>query len=94
VLIVEDDRNMASVIAAYLKREGFATVIAATGDKGLDLARRIRLALVILDVMLPTLDGFEICQELRKSSDEPIVMLSVRSDEIDGVLGFTLAADD
>jgi DNA-binding response OmpR family regulator len=94
VLIIEDDRNIASLVAAYLEREGFETAVSATGDQGLEEARRGRPDLVILDVMLPNLDGFEICRELRKSSDVPIVILSARGDEIDRILGFSLAADD
>jgi DNA-binding response OmpR family regulator len=94
VLIVEDDRNIATLVATYLKKEGFDTVVAAAGDTGLALARSVHPALVILDVMLPKLDGFAICRELRKSSDVPILMLTARSEEIDRVLGFSLAADD
>jgi DNA-binding response OmpR family regulator len=94
VLIVEDDRNIAALVSTYLEQAGFDTAVACDGERGLELARSMEPALVVLDVMLPNLDGFSVCRELRKSSDVPILMLSARSDEVDRVLGFSLFADD
>lgn len=94
VLIVEDDRNIAALISTYLEQAGFDTLVAGDGESGLKLARSMDPALVVLDVMLPMIDGFSVCRELRKSSDVPILMLSARSDEVDRVLGFSLFADD
>lgn len=94
ILIVEDDRNTAALIATYLEREGFATQSVHDGAEALALARRQAPGFVILDVMLPQVDGWEICRELRKISDVPILMLTAREEEIDRVLGLSLGADD
>jgi DNA-binding response OmpR family regulator len=94
ILIVEDDRKTASLVAMYLEREGFQTVIAHDGNKALELARMHRPMFVILDLMLPLLDGWEVCRQLRHDSDVPILMLSAREDEVDRVSGLTLGADD
>lgn len=94
VLIIEDDRNTALLIATYLEREGFTTQIIHDGLEGLKLARQNPPGFVILDVMLPGLDGWEICRELRKISDVPILILTAREEEIDRVLGLSLGADD
>jgi DNA-binding response OmpR family regulator len=94
VLIIEDDRNTAALIATYLQREGFATQVLHDGAEALALARRQSPGFVILDIMLPGVDGWEICRELRKLSDVPILMLTAREEEIDRVLGLSLGADD
>ncbi len=94
ILIVEDDRNIASLVATYLERDGFKTLIANDGEQGLLLARRHRPAFVILDLMLPKVDGWSVCKQLRNDSDVPILMLTARGEEVDRVLGFALAADD
>lgn len=94
VLIVEDDRNIASLVATYLEREGFKTRVAYDGEQGLLLARRHPPGFVILDLMLPKVDGWEVCRQLRSYSDVPILMLTARGEEVDRVLGFALAADD
>lgn len=94
ILIIEDDRNTASLVATYLQREGFATETVHDGREGLKAAQRKPPLLVILDVMLPKVDGWEICKQLRSRSDVPILMLTAREDEIDRVLGLTLGADD
>ena len=94
ILIVEDDRNIASLVEQYLVREGFAVLRAADGPAGLAAARREKPALVILDVMLPGKDGWEVCRELRRDSDLPILMLTARADEMDRVVGLSIGADD
>lgn len=94
VLIVEDDRNTASLVATYLEKEGFATVTAHDGRQALELVQKHSPVLVILDIMLPVLDGWEVCRRLRKTSDVPILMLTAREDEIDRVMGLSLGADD
>jgi DNA-binding response OmpR family regulator len=94
ILIVEDDHNTAALIATYLQREGFTTQTSHDGAEALTLARRHPPGFVILDVMLPQVDGWEICRELRKISDVPILMLTAREEEIDRVLGLSLGADD
>jgi len=94
VLVIEDDPNTAALVALYLEREGFKPVIAENGRKGLAKADQCRPVLVILDLMLPGLDGWEVCRQLRKISEVPIIMLTARDEEIDRVAGLTLGADD
>lgn len=94
ILIVEDDKKTASLVALYLEREGFQTVIASDGLRALELAKSRQPAFVILDLMLPGVDGWEVCRQLRRTSDIPILMLTARGEEVDRVSGLTLGADD
>jgi DNA-binding response OmpR family regulator len=94
ILIVEDDQHIASLVAMYLEREGFATIVASDGPRALELVRQAGPCFVILDLMLPTIDGWAVCQELRRVSDVPILMLTARDEEFDRVLGLSLGADD
>jgi DNA-binding response OmpR family regulator len=94
VLIVEDDKNTASLVAVYLEKEGFKAIQAYDGRQALELARLHNPVLIILDLMLPKMDGLEVCKELRRSSDVPILMLTARGEEIDRILGLSLGADD
>jgi DNA-binding response OmpR family regulator len=94
VLVIEDDPNTANLVELYLKNEGFAALKANDGETGLALARRHRPDLVVLDLMLPRMDGWEVCRQLRKRSDLPVIMLTARGEEIDRVSGLTLGADD
>lgn len=94
VLVVEDDQNTAALVATYLQREGFSTVIARDGRQALQLALDSKPIFVILDIMLPGVDGWEICRVLRKSSEVPILMLTAREEEIDRVTGLAMGADD
>jgi DNA-binding response OmpR family regulator len=94
ILIVEDDENTSSLIALYLEREGFSAVTAGDGEMALALAGRHRPELVILDLMIPKVDGWEVCRRLRQTSEVPVIMLTARGEEIDRVAGLTLGADD
>ena len=94
VWIIEDDQNTASLIATYLEREGYETRILNDGSEALASVSSSPIGFVILDVMLPGADGWEICRELRKQSDVPILMLTAREEEIDRILGLSLGADD
>ena len=94
ILVVEDDKNTASLVATYLQKEGFLTLVENDGAVGLQVAREEQPDLVILDLMLPNIDGLEICRRLRHESNIPILMLTAREEEIDRVLGFSLGADD
>jgi DNA-binding response OmpR family regulator len=91
---VEDDKKTASLIALYLEREGFQTLVAYDGGKALELAQSYKPIFVILDLMLPVVDGWEVCKRLRQFSDVPILILSAREEEVDRVSGLTLGADD
>lgn len=94
ILVVEDDRNTAALVCAYLEREGFAAVTAEDGETALTLAEERGPVLVILDVMIPGIDGWEVCRRLRQKSEVPILFLSAREEEIDRVLGLSLGGDD
>ena len=94
ILIVEDERPLAETIAFNLREEGFATVLATDGIAALDSFRRERPDLVILDLMLPGVDGLELCKIIRRESDCPIIMLTAKSREVDKVVGLEVGADD
>jgi DNA-binding response OmpR family regulator len=94
VLIVEDDRNTAALVATYLEREGFSTVVVHDGGQALQAADDCNPVFVILDIMLPNVDGWEICRVLRKSSDVPVLILTAREEEVDRVAGLAMGADD
>ena len=94
VLLVEDDSSIRETTALGLEGAGFRVTAAADGREGLDRFRREPFDLVVLDLMLPALDGYEVCREIRRTSQVPIVMLSARSDTVDVVVGLELGADD
>lgn len=94
VLLVEDDASIREVTALGLQRAGFRVATAADGRGGLARARQPVFDLVVLDVMLPELDGFEVCRELRKTSRVPVLMLTARTDTVDVVVGLESGADD
>jgi DNA-binding response OmpR family regulator len=94
VLIVEDDHNTAALVATYLEREGFSTVLVHEGGQAIQAANACHPVFVILDVMLPNVDGWEICRALRKASNVPILMLTAREEEVDRVAGLAMGADD
>lgn len=94
VLVVDDETRLVDVLKAYLERDGYRVVSAYDGNEGLRLARREKPDLILLDLMLPGVDGLEICRTLRKESDTPIIMLTARSEETDKLIGLELGADD
>lgn len=94
VLVVDDERVLVETIGYNLRREGYATVSAYEGGDALAAARREKPDAIILDVMLPGLDGFEVCRALRRETTVPILMLTAREGELDKVLGLELGADD
>ena len=94
ILVVDDEINIIELARMYLEREGFEVIWATDGQGGLEKALRDCPDLVILDIMLPGLDGWEVCRRLRRERDVPIVMLTARSDDVDKVVGLELGADD
>lgn len=94
ILVVEDEKPIAEIIKFNLEREGFAVSMAYNGQDALDMAVRHLPDLIILDVMLPKLDGFQVCRELRRTSNTPILMLTAKEAESDKIKGLTLGADD
>jgi DNA-binding response OmpR family regulator len=94
ILLVEDETLLAETLRYNLEREGYTVITAADGVTGLDLARAEPPDLLILDVMLPKLDGFSVCRILRRETNLPIMMLTARQDEVDRIAGLELGADD
>ena len=94
VLVVEDEENILAAIEYNLKRDGYRTLTATDGEEGLRKAREEGPDLLVLDVMLPGLDGFEVCRILRQVSDVPILLLTAKDQEMDRVVGLELGADD
>jgi len=94
VLIVDDEKNIVDILKFNLKKEGFETIEAYDGEQGLEMALNQNPDLVLLDVMLPKMDGFEVCRRVRQSSSVPILMLTAKEEEVDKVLGLELGADD
>ena len=94
IMIVDDDSNICELLRLYLEKEGFATVIAQNGAVALDLFTKEHPDLILLDVMMPELDGWQVCREIRKKSECPIIMLTAKSEVFDKVLGLELGADD
>jgi DNA-binding response OmpR family regulator len=94
ILVVEDEPSLQETLAYNLTRQGYNVESAGDGQVALDTARRIHPDLIVLDIMLPTLDGFEVCRILRQETNVPILMLTARDDEIDRVIGLEMGADD
>ena len=94
ILIIEDERNLVALIRGYLEREGFEVHEALNGEAGLEAARRVEPDVVVLDWMLPKLDGIEVLQVLRRFSEAYVIMLTARSEELDKIVGLTAGADD
>lgn len=94
ILIVDDDEDIAELISLYLIKECFDTKIAEDGNQALELFKSYSPELILLDIMLPGLDGYDVCREIRKTSKTPIIMLSAKGEVFDKVLGLELGADD
>lgn len=94
ILVVDDETALVDLVRSYLEREQYEVLTAADGRTALDLARAAQPDLVVLDIMLPTLDGIEVCRQLRQFSDAYVIMLTARTEEIDKLLGLTVGADD
>ena len=94
IVVIDDEPSVRVVVKAYLERDGFSVWAAESGREGLELALRHSPSLIVLDLMLPDVDGAEICRELRRRSDVPILMLTARASEDERVAGLALGADD
>ncbi len=94
ILIADDDANICELVRLYLEKEGFETVICFNGEKALELFRNGSIDLIILDIMMPRLDGVAVCREIRKESKTPIIMLTAKGETFDKVLCLELGADD
>ncbi|MBE6805809.1 MAG: response regulator transcription factor [Ruminococcaceae bacterium] len=94
ILIVDDDLNICELLRLYLEKNGFTTVLAHDGQSAVSIFNDSKPDLVLLDIMLPRLDGWQVCREIRKVSDAPIIMLTAKGETFDKVLGLELGADD
>lgn len=94
ILVVDDEKRIVEIVEAYLKRDGYKVIIAYDGKSALDLVRKEHPDLVVLDLMLPEISGWDVCRSLRKESDVPIIMLTARDDTTDKIVGLELGADD
>ncbi|MEO8511433.1 MAG: response regulator, partial [Chloroflexota bacterium] len=94
VLLVDDDAKIRELLRLYVERDGHRAIFAADGEAALEMALRDRPDLILLDVMLPGIDGFEVCRRIRDASDVPILLLTARSGEGDTVIGLDIGADD
>ena len=94
ILVIEDEQNINDILTFTFNKEGYNTLSALDGAKGLELALEANPDLILLDVMLPVMDGWEVCKRIREHSNVPIIMLTAREDEVDKVLGLELGADD
>ncbi len=94
ILVADDEQNIVRLLRLYLRNEGYEVVAASDGRRALDRFATESPDLVLLDLMMPELGGFEVCTEIRKSSDVPVIMLTARSDDVDKIVGLEMGADD
>ena len=94
ILIVDDDQNICELLRLYVEKDGYEAIVVNDGAAALDAAEEHNPKLILLDIMLPKLDGWQVCRELRKTSDVPIIMLTAKGETFDKVLGLELGADD
>ncbi len=94
VLVVDDDTNICELLRLYLEKEGYSVIIANDGMTAVKLFNEMQPDITLLDIMLPMLDGWQVCREIRKQSDKPIIMLTAKGETFDKVLGLELGADD
>ncbi len=94
ILVVDDDTNICELLRLYLEKDGYEVVIANNGGEAVKKFQELSPDLMLLDIMLPVLDGWQVCREVRKFSDKPIIMLTAKGETFDKVLGFELGADD
>lgn len=94
ILLVDDEKNIVDLIEIYARQQGYSTLRAHDGKTGLSLAQSASPALIVLDLMLPGMDGWEVCKAVRAHSDVPIIMLTARDDDVDKIVGLEIGADD
>jgi DNA-binding response OmpR family regulator len=94
VLVADDEKNIVQLVKLYLSNEGYLVETAADGQEAYDKARRLKPDLIVLDLMMPRIDGWEVCRRLRKESNVPVIMLTARTDDVDKIVGLELGADD
>ncbi|MBG9456516.1 DeoR family transcriptional regulator [Lysinibacillus sphaericus] len=94
ILIVDDEKEIRNLIAIYLKNEGYDILEASDGEEGLSLLKKHKVHLIVLDIMMPNVDGIEMCMKVREIAEMPIIMLSAKSQDMDKIVGLSIGADD
>ena len=94
VLVVDDDKNICELLRLYLEKEGYSIILSHDGEEAVVKFNALKPDIVLLDIMLPGLDGWQVCREIRKKSNVPIIMITAKSETFDKVLGLELGADD
>lgn len=94
IMLVEDQKEISDIVSKYLEKEGYTYYFAKDGFEALDIFNNNNIHLVLLDIMLPGIDGFEVLKEIRKVSDVPVIMLTAKQEEVDRLKGFDMGADD
>ena len=94
ILVVDDEKNIVDIIKYNLKKEGYEVMTAGDGEEALRLNEEFKPDIILLDIMMPKLDGYAVCRKVREKYDTPIIMLTARAEEVDKVLGLELGADD
>jgi DNA-binding response OmpR family regulator len=94
ILVADDEDSIVQLAKLYLSKEGYRVHAARDGQEALEVARRLKPDLIVLDLMMPRLDGWEVCRRLRKESNVPVIMLTARTDDVDKIVGLELGADD
>lgn len=94
ILIADDNKQITSILEQYAKKEGFSTVIALDGEEALALFKKATPDIILLDVMMPKTDGFEVCREIRKTSNVPVIMITARGEDFEKIMGLDIGADD
>lgn len=94
ILIVDDEKEIRNLIAIYLKNEGYQVLEASDGEEGLQLLKKQEVHLIVLDLMMPNVDGMEMCMKVRELAEMPIIMLTAKSQDMDKIMGLTIGADD
>ena len=94
ILIADDNQQIASILEEYAKKEGFTTKVASNGVEAVELFSKFKPDVILLDVMMPKMDGFEVCREIRKTSNVPIIMITARGEDFERIMGLDIGADD
>jgi len=94
ILIADDNKQITSILEEYAKKEGFTSLIALDGQEAIDLFQKFKPDIVLLDVMMPKMDGFEVCHAIRKTSNTPVIMITARGEDFEKIMGLDIGADD
>lgn len=94
ILIADDNQQITSILEEYAKKEGYTPKVALDGHEAIDLFKRLQPDIVLLDVMMPKMDGFEVCREIRKTSNVPVIMITARGEDFEKIMGLDIGADD